>query len=349
MSKKLRVGIVGAGWPGAAHAKGYLAAGGYEIAAVADLIPERRKKLIAETAAPREHATADDLLGDGELDVVSLCVPTHLHADLAVRALKAGRHVLCEPPAGLDVRQARAIAKAAQKSGKCFLVALQRRFGGAEQSSRQAIGKGYAGAVFHARATWMRTRGIPLGSGCWYTDRALAGGGAMTDLGVHLLDLAWVLLGQPAPVTVFAATHARFRSLVPEQAKHDVEDAGFALVRFANGSTLELSASWAMNQPPSQNGSSCRVNGESGAVDVYTPGGAVLWRGFDGKGPPKSTPLPPPKLTGHAAMMRHLRACIDGKAPASPGVADALALHAMLDAIQRSVETGRSVDVKVPG
>src|SRR5215203_5888167 len=85
-----RVGIIGAGWPGTAHAKGYLAAGGFRLVAVADLIPARRTKLLAECGIQREYASADELLKDKELDVVSICLPNHLHVTTTLAALKAG-------------------------------------------------------------------------------------------------------------------------------------------------------------------------------------------------------------------------------------------------------------------
>lgn len=346
MSKKLRVGIAGAGWPGQAHLRGFAAAGGFEVVAVADLIPERRKRLLTEAGSgAREIATADELVADPSVDVLSVCLPTHLHAGVALAGLKAGKHVVLETPPTLNPKEARQIERAAERSGKVVIVGLQRRFGGAEQASRQAIAKGYAGTIQHIRAAWTRTRATPLGTG-WYTDRALAGGGALTDLGIHMLDLAWFLLDQPKPTSVYAVSHQRFHALVPEHVRHDVEDAAFALVKFENGATLELAATWAINQPPSQNGTLCRVHGDAGAIDVYTPSGAQLWRGFDSDKPAKSTALPPPKLVGHAAMMRHLRACIEGRAQPVPGVRQACVLMAVLEALQRSAATGRSVDVR---
>jgi predicted dehydrogenase len=344
MSKKLRVGIAGGGWPGQAHAKGYMAAGGFEITAVADLIPDRRKKLMSEFGATREFATAEELVADPSIDVVSVGIPTHLHGPVALAALKAGKHVLCETPPATSAKEVRQLAKAAEKAGKVLLFALQRRFGGPEQASQQAIAKGYAGDVRHARAAWMRTRGVPLGTG-WYTDRARAGGGAMWDVGLHMLDLAWHLMGRPKPETVFAAAHKQFRELVPSDLPHDVEDSAFALVKFENGRSLELSAAWAINQPPHQQGTICRLYGQAGCVDVYTPEGAVIWRGYDAKGQAKPTALRPPKTIGHAAIARHFRACIEGKETPSPSADEAATLMDIVEAIGKSAESGKSVGV----
>jgi predicted dehydrogenase len=345
MAETVRVGIMGGGWPGQAHAKGYDASGGFKIVAVADLIPARREKLQAEHRIAKVYADAKELIADKDVDAVSVCLPTFLHAPIAVAALKAGKHVICEKPPAMSAKEAKQIEAAARKAGKVVLYAVQRRFGGHEQAAKQAIAKGYAGDVYHARAGWMRTRGIPIGTG-WFTDKSRSGGGALIDLGVHALDLAWYLLGQPKPVSAFGATHSRFAELAPKGVKFDVDDAAFALLRFEGGKSLELSTSWAMNQPPQQQGSFCRLHGDKGAVDVYTPDGAIIYRSFGPKGESKPTPLKPPKTVLHAALMRHFRECILGKTQPIIGAAEGVQLMSMIDAIYRSSETGRSVDIK---
>lgn len=345
MPQPIRVGIIGGGWPGGAHARGYKEAGGFKVVAVADLIPARRKKLMEESGATREYADAIELVADKDLDVVSVCLPTFLHAQVTVAALKSGKHVLCEKPPAMDAKEAKKIEAAATKAKKVVLFGTQRRFGGAEQASKQAIEKGYAGDAYHARSSWMRTRGIPIGTG-WFPDKARAGGGVLIDLGVHMLDLAWHLLGQPKPLSVFCSTHHRFGALVDPGLKFDVEDSGFALFRFDGGKTLELSASWSFNQPPSQQGTLCRIYGDKGAVDVYTPQGAVIYRNFNEKGEAKPTELKPPKVTGHPALMRHFKQCIEGKATPLTGVKEGVALMQMIDAMYRSAESGKSAEVK---
>jgi predicted dehydrogenase len=334
MAETLRVGIIGAGWPGQAHARGYAATSGFKLAAVADLIPERRTKLMSEFTISKEFSDGKDLLTDREIDVVSLCVPNHLHAPLAIAALKAGKHVLCERPPAINAKEAGKMQAAAQKSGKVLLYGFQRRFGGGEQAAKQATEKGYAGEIYHARASWMRTRGIPRGTG-WFTEKVQSGGGAMIDLGVSVLDLAWWMLGQPKPLSVSSVIHRRFGL--------EVEDSGFALIRFDGGKSLELSASWAINQPPQQQGTSCRLFGDQGMIDVYTPQGAMIYRQFNEKGDAKATPLKPPKLQGHPAMIRHFRQTIAGAAAPAPGPGEGVTLMRMISAIYESAEKGKSV------
>jgi predicted dehydrogenase len=345
MAQTIRVGIAGAGWPGTRHAEGYIAAGGFTVAAAADLIPSRRKTLLQQFPGATELADAQALVDDKSIDVISVCLPNHLHAPIVNAALKAGKHVVCETPPALSAGEARKMSASAAKAGKVLLYAAQRRFGGAEQAASQALDKGYAGNVYHARASWMRTRGIPTGTG-WFTDRAKSGGGAMVDLGVQMLDLAWSLLGQPRPLSTFAVLHSHFKNAAPSAGKYDVEDAGFALIRFEGGKSLELSASWAINQPPRQQGTACRVHGDAGAGEVYTPQGPLLFRNFSPKGEAKETPLKLPKVVHYAAMMRHLKRCIQAGEKPLVGPAEGTALMNMIDAIYKSAESGRSVEVK---
>ena len=345
MAQAIRVGIIGAGWPGGAHAKGYAEAGGFKVVAVSDLLPARRRKLMAATGATKEFAEAHELLADKEIDAVSVCLPNFLHAPVTIDALRAGKHVVCEKPPTMDVKEARRVESAAAKSGKVLLYAVQRRFGGGEQAAKQAIDKGYAGDVYHARASWMRTRGIPIGTG-WFTEKSKSGGGALIDIGVHMLDIAWHLLGQPKPTSVFGVAHSRFGALVPTNVKFDVDDAAFALIRFEGGRSLELSTSWALNQPPQQQGTLCRVYGDKAAVDVYTPNGSVIYRQFNDKGESSPTALKPPKVTGHAALMRHFKQCIAGQTQPIIGASQGVMLMQMLEGIYRSAAGGKSEQIK---
>jgi len=104
------------------------------------------------------------------------------------------------------------------------------------------LARGELGEIYHARAVWTRAWGVPRGIGGWFTDPARAGGGALIDIGVHVLDMGWFLMGCPAPTTVSGQVFNRF----PEQTKTD--DSAFALIRFADGRSLQVEASWVLAQ-----------------------------------------------------------------------------------------------------
>ena len=121
MAQATRVGIAGAGWPGQKHAEGYKAAGGFAVAAVADLIPSRRKALLQQFPGAVELADAQAMIADEAIEVVSICLPNQLHAPVALAALKAGKHVVCETPPTLSGVETKKVAAAAAKSGKVLL------------------------------------------------------------------------------------------------------------------------------------------------------------------------------------------------------------------------------------
>ena len=106
-----------------------------------------------------------------------------------------------------------------------------------------------------------------------------------------------------------------------------------------------MAASWALNQPPQQNGTACRLHGSDGAIEVYTPNGAVLYRDFNGSGECRENPLKPPKTIHHTALMRHFKDCIAGRATPAPGGGEGTTLMQMVEAIYKSNRTGRSVQI----
>lgn len=353
MSNLLRVGILGLGPAGIAHGRGYLQAGGYRIDSVCDLIGHRVEAFRKEVADVRVAESLDVLLKDPGIDVVSVCLPTDLHASAAVRALKAGKHVVVEPPLATDFKAVRAMLRTAERvrrrrEGKrpapVLLPAYARLAGGPEMAAQQAVARGYIGRPVLVRVSWTRPLGVPQGvrartdSGGWYTDRSRSGGGALIDLGGPMLALGWSLLGRPGPVSVFAAGGSPLTRLT-------AEESASALVRFEGGAILELSVAWASQLPPPQYGVSCRVSGERGCVDVYAAEGAVLYRGEPGT--TKSAVLKGPKLTHHAAVARQLKSLLSASdEEALRPVRQATLVAAMLDAAYRSMATGRSADIR---
>jgi predicted dehydrogenase len=116
------------------------------------------------------------------------------------------------------------------------------------RAAKELIAAGRLGNIYHAHATWVRSRGIPQGVGGWFTEKKRSGGGALIDIGVHALDSAWYLMGTPRPVSVSAQVYRNFEHLVQDPV-FDVEDAAYAFIRFENGAVVHLETSWAGNLP----------------------------------------------------------------------------------------------------
>jgi predicted dehydrogenase len=283
MSGPLRVGVVGLGWAGQQHLAAYHSHPDTEVVALAGLEDGPRAKLARKYGI--EHAVADwkDLMKVKDLDAVSVCVPTFLHAPIAIAALKRGAHVLCEKPMALDGTEAARMVRAARKADRVLDVAFNHRQRGDIQRLKALIDEGRLGRPYYTKAWWLRRTGIPT-VGSWFTRRELAGGGPLVDIGVHVLDWSLFLLGDPKVVAVSASTYdllatngfgagssggykGKTGAGDGEAPKFDVEDLASVFMRLEDGGTLLVEASWAAH----------RRDGDEFGITMYgTDGGAEL-------------------------------------------------------------------------
>jgi len=246
MTKRLNAGVIGCG-AGRAHITGYLASKA-NVLAICDIDEHRLEKTREEFNIPLGFRKIQDLLAVEEIDLVSVALPNYLHAPVTIQCLKAGKHVMCEKPMALNAREARKMALAAKAAGKKFMMNFNYRFSPQAQVLKAYADSGVLGDVYYARTQWNRMRGVP-GLGGWFTTKAKSGGGPLIDLGVHRLDLALWLMGNPAGVSVSGFCNDTFaRQIAKEQKKPmDVEDFAAGFIRLDNGAVLALEASWASN------------------------------------------------------------------------------------------------------
>ena len=148
----------------------------------------------------------------------------------------------------MNVAEVEAIRDEAKARGLTYAFSRQSRFNDKMLAAKKLVEEGTLGNVYFARAERVRSAGIPVGVGGWFLEKNKAGGGAMIDIGVHALDAAWYLAGCPHPVSVSGQVSANFRRHVPAGVKCDVEDNGFAMIRFEGGLVMHLEVSWAGNQ-----------------------------------------------------------------------------------------------------
>ncbi|MBI3991509.1 MAG: Gfo/Idh/MocA family oxidoreductase [Candidatus Omnitrophica bacterium] len=256
MSKKVKIGVIGAGM-GAYHVQGYQQCPDAEVLALSDINEEKGKKISKEKNIPFFYTDYRDLLRMKELDAVSVCTPNCFHSNMTIEALNAGKDVLCEKPMAMNAKNALLMVKAAKANKKLLMIGFSHRFRSDSQCLKEFINNGRLGEIYHVQAFAERRRGIP-GLGSWFTTKSMAGGGPLIDIGVHILDLCLWLIGDAEPSSVTAAAYSKFMTRkdytyvsmwgnpVPG-GKRDVEDLATAWVRFKNGATLSLEASWASN------------------------------------------------------------------------------------------------------
>jgi len=252
-AKVLNVGAVGLGWAGRTHIESYLELPNVNVIAVADLDPERRSLAAKSYAIPHTYADYEELVRRTDLDIVSVATPNFLHAPVSIAALNRGKHVLCEKPLARTSIEARSMVEAAAQAGRVLKVAFNHRARPDVEMLKRQIDMGSLGRIYHAKAYWLRRSGIP-GLGSWFTNKNMAGGGPLIDLGVHVLDMALYLMDEPEAVTVSAATFAALgprgrgsgsSTKMQVGSEYEVEDLATALIRFSNGAALTLETSWA--------------------------------------------------------------------------------------------------------
>lgn len=259
MTTDLKVGVVGLGWAGQQHLDAYDRIDGVEIVAAAGMETQLLAAAKEAYGIPHTFASWEDMLEVEDLDAVSVAVPNFLHAPIAVAALERGIHVLSEKPIARNGAEGKTMVDAARRAGRVLDVAFNHRGRGDIQALKAVIDQGELGRPYFAKAAWLRRQGIPqLGS--WFTNPALAGGGPLADIGVHVLDYALHLLGEPAVVAVSASTYSELgpRGLGGNQRysaqaggnKFEVEDFATAFLRLEGGGTLIIEAGWASYRNP---------------------------------------------------------------------------------------------------
>ncbi len=245
--KKLRAGVIGLGM-GKSHIDGYQSHPGVEVVAIADMDAAKVEQIGNAKGIPGRYTSAEQMLEQEKLDVVSVVTPNKFHKPLTLAALAAGCHVLCEKPMAMNADEAKEMLAASKKARKKLMINFSYRFSDQSWALKKQVEDGILGDIYFGRTIWHRRRGMP-GFGGWFGTKALAGGGPLIDLGVHRLDLALWLMGYPKPEWVLART---YDFLGAERARQegktfDVEDLAAGMITFKNGASLEVEASWAAN------------------------------------------------------------------------------------------------------
>jgi predicted dehydrogenase len=192
----IRLGVAGLGWLGESLIKDVPRAGGLEVVAVQDVVPGRAAAVADRCGAPCHLERFDDLLALSEVDAVLICTPNGLHAEQAQAALRAGKDVLVQKPLALTCDDAVRTLEAAAKAERLLFVDYSYRFLETMGALRDLLPP--AGAIRSIRAVFHNLYG-PGVEKTWFFDARMAGGGALMDLGVHLLDLGlWLLAPRAA-------------------------------------------------------------------------------------------------------------------------------------------------------
>lgn len=256
----MRVGLIGAGLQGRRRAAALQSLDGSELVVIAD-VDERAAAALARQLGCRFTACWQDVVEQRDLEAVIVCTPPHLHAPLAIAAMKAGKHVLCEKPLARDAAEAHEMVKVAEAQGVQLKCGFNLRHHPGIRQARQWVDEGLIGDI-----TFIRCRygigGRPGYDREWRSQPHISGGGQLMDQGVHTLDLCRWFLGEFAEASGMVATY--FWRQAP------VEDNVFALLRTARGQVAWLHSSWTQWK----NLFSLEIFGQDGYITVEGLGGS---------------------------------------------------------------------------
>ena len=385
---QLRVGMVGYAFMGAAHSQAWRTvnrAFDLPLSARMSVVCGRSDAGVAAAAAKLgwdAHATDwREVVARDDLDLIDICTPGDTHAEIALAALAAGKHVLCEKPLANTVAEAREMAEAAARAeadGVRAMCAFNYRRVPAVALMRDLIAAGKIGTIRHVRAVylqdWIVDPQFPL---VWRLRKEVAGSGALGDIGAHIVDLTQFVTGQSiTSVSALTETFVKERPLPVESAglaatgnghgtgRVTVDDAALFLARLDSGAVATYEATrFATGR---KNGLRVEINGSLGSVvfdfermnelEFYDATRPVAEQGFarilvtEPDHPYMAAWWPPGHLIGYEHSFTHevrdlIEAIATGRNP-TPSFADALQVQLVLDAVERSAESGAWTEVE---
>ncbi len=343
--EKVRIGIVGMGI-GRANAQGYVNHPRAEVAALCDLNAAAMEDYAGEL--PRRPSLFTDykkMCASDEINAVFVGTPNQFHVPVALEAVRNGKHVIVTKPLADSLPAARSLVEAAEAAGVVNMMSLSTRFGNDVIALGNLAHSGALGDVYYGRARSVRRSGIPS----WNLGFISQGGGAFRDVGVHVLDSAWWIMGMPQPVSVSGVAGARFGphgrgywdyKPQPELAKKfDCDDYAGGFVRFANGAGLQVESFWASHM---REEFQIEILGDQAGVQSQPP---TMYQVINGT--PADTVIHVPKQpSSWVNIANHFISSVLDGTPCGAPLRHGLIIQQILEALLQSASSGREVAIE---
>jgi predicted dehydrogenase len=333
MVDRIRLGVVGAG---AVTQVGHLPAlrriREVDVVGICDNDLPKARALADRFGVPDAFSDISELVEYESLNALLICTPSHLHEPQIQAAMAAGLHIFVERPLALTSSGAAKLAKAAERRERVLMVGANHRYRPDVQQIRSFMQSGELGDLESIRAWWFVARAGRVSLG-WRQKRELAGGGAMLDLGLGLLDLSLWLANFPNPV--------RASAIFPDRGGKGVEPSGSAMVALEGGAAVHLDTSWRFVGPGERFGLAVRASRGSARINPLE-----IWKDFHGSAQnvassgahSRETPF----ALGLRAQWAHFVACVRGESNA-PSLQEQVTLLRVMEGIYQSAEAGRDV------
>ena len=326
---KIRVAIIGTGYIGDYHARGLLASEGVEVAVAVDTNPESARKFADRHQISEVADDALSITGRDDIDAVVIGIPNKFHAPYALEFLGNGKDVFLEKPMAVNAEEGREIMQAAEASGRLVMVGHMWRFDAEVNYLKNAVDSGRLGKIIKTKGYGIHENWGPAG---WFTQKELAGGGALADMGVHAIDTVRYLLGDPRPSSVYARIGTHYGD-------YDVDDSGILVITWDSGTTSIIESGWwhpHMDGPEAGTG----LFGTRGYGSVFPTylklGDGKIREDFQSTGPAKTEHCDQSMYT---RQMKHFVDCIRTRRQPSPGLPEGQVVLRIVDAAYLSSRT----------
>ncbi|WP_077358674.1 Gfo/Idh/MocA family protein [Virgibacillus halodenitrificans] len=347
----LKVGVIGVGSISQFHIEPYLSNEKVELVALCDINENRLMEKGKKYGVEKLYKDFNELVKDKEIDAVSICTWNNSHAEIAISAMEAGKHVLVEKPLSMSVEEALAVQETQKKTGKILQVGFVRRHGDNAKLLKKFIDNGELGEIYYAKASCLRRLGNPGG---WFSDITKSGGGPLIDLGVHMIDICWYFMGKPRPVSVSGNSYKKlgnrshienlsfYQAADYDPSLNDVEDLTNAIIRFENGASLMVDVSFTLQAKEDE--LFVKLFGDKGGAEIEPELALVTEK--------HNTILNiTPQIDNVAfdfskafenEVNHFVECCLDGKDSIAP-VSDGVQVMKILNAVYESAKTGKEI------
>ncbi|MBL8993605.1 MAG: Gfo/Idh/MocA family oxidoreductase [Spirochaetia bacterium] len=341
--KKITWGVIGSG--GIARRRtipeGIIPADNAELKIVYDVNPKSNQEVAAEFSA-KPAASLNELLSS-DVDAVYIATPANLHFEQVCAAAKAGKHVLCEKPLGMSVKETEKMISVCQKAGVTFGTAFLMRFSAQHLEAARLVGEGKLGKPVYGRAQlscW-----YPPMQGAWRQNPKIGGGGSLIDMGGHCIDLLEMFFGPVKRVACFTGNTVH---------DYQTEDSAVVMISFASGATATVDTFFCIPDQSSKNrlelyGSKGSILAEgtigqspAGDMHAFFEAGSGVYDATQSRGDDKGVLIQPtPKNTYRAEIEEFSQAILEKREP-SCSAEIGLTSQKILAACYRSAKTGKA-------
>ncbi len=234
MSTTVRVGLIGCGFIGDYHARAINACSQAVLVAAASRTQASLERFCSQFTVPVTTTDPSRITRASDIDAVVIATPNFLHAPQAIDALRHGKHVLVEKPMAMNYAEARRMVQAASQAKRYLQIGHMWRFDTEVRYLHDVIASGRLGRITKTKGYGIHVHWGPMG---WFTKKKEAGGGALIDMGVHAIDTASYLLGDPEPISVYAKIGTFY-------GPYDVDDTGVVMIEWAGGTVSLVESGW---------------------------------------------------------------------------------------------------------